>query len=287
MKIPKGGVGFFDSGIGGLTVLSECRKLLPDLPFYYYGDNRHAPYGNLSERKIRRYVLSAFKKFEKLQVSAVVLACNTVTALMVEELRKIYSFPIIGAEPAVFSAAKNGGKVFVLTTRATYNSQRFQLLCQRASVIFPHAEILPIACDCMAGAIEQNIFDESFRFSMLLPSGTPDAVVLGCTHYIYIRKQIEAFYGCKVYDGNMGIANQLRKTLEKEQANAKKRSEDEIFREEKPLLTTTLKRELNTESFSQENIEKIPQNEGLKGLYFLGSGKRINKKVHKRMFAFK
>lgn len=287
MKIPKGGVGFFDSGIGGLTVLSECRKLLQGVPFYYYGDNRHAPYGNLPKDKIRRYVFSAFKKFEKLEVSAVVLACNTVTALMVEELRERYSFPIIGAEPAVFSGAKNGGRIFVLTTRATYNSQRFQQLCQRASLKFPSAEILPVACDCMAGAIEQNILEKSFNFSMLLPNGKPDAIVLGCTHYIYIRKQIEDFYGCNVYDGNAGIAKQLYKTMDEVQSKEKNTFESKIFRGEKPLLTTNEEKEKNEGLFSQNNIGKLPQNGALERVNFLGNSKQINEKIYKRMFAFK
>ena len=287
MKIPKGGVGFFDSGIGGLTVLSECKKFLQEIPFYYYGDNRHAPYGNLPKEKIRRYVLSAFKKFEKLEVSAVVLACNTVTALMVEELRERYSFPIIGAEPAIFLGAKKGGRVFVLTTRATYNSQRFQQLCQRASFKFPRAEILPVACDCMAGAIEQNILDQRFNFSMILPNGKPDAVVLGCTHYIYIRKQIQDFYGCNVYDGNAGIAKQLYKTMGKIQSNEENAFESKFFREAKPLLTTHEKKGKNEGVFSQNNIEKLPQKGVIEGVYFLGASKRINEKMCKRMFAFK
>ena len=105
MQIAEGGIAFFDSGIGGLTVLAECCRQIKGGVFYYYGDNTHAPYGNLPPEKIKEYVFQAFEKFRRLKVRAAVIACNTATAVCVEELRKKYDFPIIGAEPAVYSAA--------------------------------------------------------------------------------------------------------------------------------------------------------------------------------------
>ena len=104
MRIPKGGIAFFDSGIGGMTVLSACEKQINNEIFYYYGDNFHAPYGNLPIYKIKKYVHKAFKLFESLQVKAVVIACNTVTAVCIDELRRKYTFPIIGVEPALMKA---------------------------------------------------------------------------------------------------------------------------------------------------------------------------------------
>ena len=156
MGIPKGGIAFFDSGIGGLTVLNECKKRLPWETFYYYGDNKRAPYGNLSAEKIKKYVARAFKRFQRLRVKAVVLACNTVTAVCVEELRMKYPFPIIGAEPAVLPAAKGGCETFVLTTRATYESKRFQALLKKAASLYPKTKISAFPCDGLAGEIEKN-----------------------------------------------------------------------------------------------------------------------------------
>ena len=126
MRIPKGGIGVFDSGIGGLTVLSECQKVCKNEVFYYFGDHTHAPYGNKSKKRIRQYTFAAMRKFRRLKVKTVVLACNTVTAVCAEELRKKFSFPIIGAEPAVLPAAKHGGTVYVLATRATCKSERYK-----------------------------------------------------------------------------------------------------------------------------------------------------------------
>lgn len=230
MRIPKGGVGVFDSGIGGLTVLAACQKRLPDTLFYYYGDNARAPYGNLPEAKIRRYVRQAFRVFAKLRVRAVVIACNTATAVCVEELRKKYPFPIIGAEPAVLPAAKLGGECYILSTRATHESPRFRALCQRVALRYPQTKLRPIACDGLAGEIERRLtsglldggkgvdgLDDLADGEMTcldvrawLPPGKPNAVVLGCTHYVFIRKQAEAFYGCPVLDGNEGIAARLQ-----------------------------------------------------------------------------
>lgn len=215
MSILKGGVAFFDSGIGGLTVLNECRKKLPNETFYYYGDNENAPYGNLPPEKIVRFVFSAFEKFQELEVKAAVIACNTATAVCAELLREKYTFPIIGAEPAIFTAAQKGGRVFVLTTRATYESARFRALCDRAEKRFPQASVIPKACDKLAGEIEKRLLEKTYDFSSLLPPGKPDSVVLGCTHYIYLKEKIGEFYNAETFDGNFGMAKRLASFLEK------------------------------------------------------------------------
>ncbi len=226
MSAPKGGIAFFDSGIGGLTVLAACRKRLREEYFYYFGDNGHAPYGNLSPKKIRKYVFRAFRKIARLRPRAAVVACNTVTALCVEELRKKYSFPIVGAEPAVFLAGALGGDALVLSTRATYESPRFQALCEKTEEEFPRARILPYACDALAGEIERRVWKkgeeglQNFPLVDHLPPLTPQTVVLGCTHYSFLREEIADFYGCQVLDGNEGIAKRLQTVLEEGESSA-------------------------------------------------------------------
>ena len=212
MKNIEGGIAFFDSGIGGLTVLLECQKKL-NTRFYYYGDNLRAPYGGLTKEKIHGYVLEAFDEFAGLKVDAAVIACNTVTALCIDELRQKYSFPIVGTEPAIAEGAKRGGTIFVLTTRATYHSPRFFELYKKTAIAYPNSNIQLYPCDQLAGVIEKNKGDLHFDYSKYLPRGNPTSVVLGCTHYIYIKKQIESFYGCKCIDGNKGIATRLASIL--------------------------------------------------------------------------
>ncbi len=310
MGIQRGGVAFFDSGIGGLTVLAACRKTLPNTDFYYYGDNRHAPYGNLSPKKIRHYVLRVFRRFERLKVSAVVVACNTVTALCVEELRRRYAFPIIGTEPAVYAAAKRGGVVWVLTTRATYESERFRALCRCAREKYPDAEITAYPCDGLAGAIERGVGGDGVDVAPYLPKGSPDVVVLGCTHYPLVKGEIEKFYGCVALDGNEGIAKRLKSVLnapknlpKNEKKSVEKtpktrldhsRPQRGLFSLQKPSIAPPiflankkilLRQNINKRSFFQKNkIEEGQETKGEGRIFFLGKEKKYNENTYKQMF---
>lgn len=312
MKIPVGGIAFFDSGVGGLTVLDCCQKRFANEKFYYLGDNERAPYGNLPPDLIRRYVHEAFDLFERLQVKAAVVACNTVTALCIDELRARYTFPIVGAEPAILSAAKRGGEIFVLTTRATFNSMRFRTLCEKVRLKYPQARLKLYSCDGLAGGIEERFGGDFYDFTRFLPHGSPDAVVLGCTHYVYIKERIKKFYNCEVFDGNEGIAQRLCAQLscqnpaEKGQTEGVKRQEIEKSRDGRPLFAGQLGRMGIFDHFFPSNgkNEKVkkktnecsclktrkslvisgfaPKNK----IYFLGSGGAKNKHFYERMFAF-
>ena len=136
MAYSKGRIAFFDSGIGGLTTLSACIEyarahFFNDFDYFYYGDNFRAPYGNLSEEQIWRYADEAFSIFQQLEVCAAVIACNTVTAVCADRLRRKYGFPIVGLEPAVGPAIKQGGEIFVLATKVTCSSGKFKNLCEK------------------------------------------------------------------------------------------------------------------------------------------------------------
>ncbi|MBE5747065.1 MAG: hypothetical protein E7352_02680 [Clostridiales bacterium] len=311
VKIPIGGVAFFDSGVGGLTVLNACQKRLAGEKFYYYGDNERAPYGSLPPTQIERYVKEAFDLFEQLQVKCAVVACNTVTALCVDGLRARYSFPIIGAEPAVVSAAKRGGEVFVLTTRATFESQRFHLLCEKVQTKYPLAKLTAYACEGLAGEIETHFCDAFYDFTERLPRGSPDAVVLGCTHYVYIRERIKKFYNCEVFDGNEGIAQRLCGLLRqnsacKEQNFTSETAGSEKNRDGRPLFQKSMGevgifdhllsrnaeiKKLGTKTNKCSYIKTrksriIPSIKAKNEIYFLGSGADKNKHFCERMFEF-
>ena len=308
MTIRHGGVAFFDSGIGGLTVLAECEKRLPNTKFYYYGDNTHAPYGNLSKEEMRPHVLRAFDAFARLRVDVAVIACNTVTALFAEELRARYDFQIVGAEPAVRVGARLGGDVFVLTTRATYESARFCALCANVSREYPQSKIKAFACDGLAGEIELRVGENGYEYARLLPKGTPNAVVLGCTHYIYIEKYIRDHYQCPVFHGNQGIAERLFSIIT--QKNAKKMGfsttdDYEIIknRDEKPptayfapilppklkiLNGKTLKKYKTNKCsrFISKKARKYKGKRQIRGVRFLGESGAKNLKIYERMFVF-
>ena len=280
MRIPKGGIGVFDSGIGGLTVLSECCKRCKDELFYYYGDHTHAPYGNKSKKRIRRYTFAVMRKFRRLKVKAVVLACNTVTAVCVEELRKKFSFPIIGAEPAVYPAAKAGGTVYVLATPATCKSERYKNLCRQAAKLYPQSKIKTFSCDGLAGDIENGL-GEYMDCTQHFPPGNPNGVVLGCTHYIYIKEEVANFYGCETYDGNAGIAKRLFSILSKQENLGQKRKKIRVSR---PRLTTTCKIVKNLNKCSCKKGAKTAKNKKNQRLFFLGKSRERMHFVYEQMF---
>lgn len=204
-------VGIFDSGIGGLTVLNECLRRAPQADYLYYGDNGRAPYGSRSEDEICAFTREAMRLFQKKRVDAVVLACNTATAVAVNEMRREFRFPVIGVEPAVKPAAEECKNVLVLATERTAESARMKMLASR----FPDCSFRIYPCMNLAGAIERYYTKgERFLLSAHLPSGSYDGVVLGCTHYSFFRDRIASFYSAPVYDGSEGVAKRLVSILE-------------------------------------------------------------------------
>ena len=128
-----GYIAFFDSGIGGLTLLKECAQQLAGESFLYFGDNANAPYGNKSPEEIERLTLTAFGYLSRFPLKAAVLACNTVTAECAAALRARCPFPVLGVEPALKPAAKACKNVLVLATRATLSSKKFRALAESVS----------------------------------------------------------------------------------------------------------------------------------------------------------
>lgn len=208
-------IGIFDSGIGGLTVLGACLSVLPETEYYYLGDNARAPYGNRSEEEISRFTEEALGEFLRIGVDAAVLACNTATAVCLGEMREKFPFPVIGTEPAVRLAAKECAHALVLATVRTAKSERLRRLIASC----PSCKFTVLACPELAGGIERAVTrGERANLGQLVPNGQffgekADGVVLGCTHYVFLRDEIASFYGCKAFDGNLGIAMELRRRL--------------------------------------------------------------------------
>lgn len=288
MDLPKGGIAFFDSGIGGMTVLAACRNVLKDERFYYYGDNIHAPYGNLPSQKIRDYVFAVFEKFRALDVKAAVVACNTATAVCVEELRRAYPFPIIGAEPALRLAARGGGRVLVLTTQATCKSQRYQTLLDKTRATYPQTELITVPCEQLAYQIEKNIGKDGFDCTPFLPKERADGVVLGCTHYVYMQAQIAAYYNCPVYHGNEGIARRLCAVLRK---NSDGQPPDFFESKNLGFSTTIFPQNAHKKGVDEKANKRLYQNtlnplkiQGKGGIVFLGENAENNQKIYKQTY---
>ena len=193
----------FDSGIGGLNLLYSCALRVPHAHYYFISDPKNVPYGNRPPEEIMRLTLSALDGIEELNPAALVVACNTVTATCIGELRQKFSFPVVGIQPAVKQAAKLGGKCLVLATNATVQSAAFLKLVER----FAPKDTEVVGCEHLASYVEQNVLSLSDELPEgLLPDVKADSVVLGCTHYAFVKKQIEKRYGCPVFDGIEGTA---------------------------------------------------------------------------------
>lgn len=259
MRLPMR-VGVFDSGVGGLNVLAQCMRQLPEVQYYYYGDNANAPYGLRQKEEVVRFVDRAMEQFASLHVDAAILACNTVTALCARELREKYPFPIIGMEPAVRPAASVCRDVLVLATPHTVQSERFRRLVNA----FPNCRFTVYALPRLAGEIERCLARGTMlTLSDHLPDCSPDGVVLGCTHYIYFRREIARFYACPVFDGVSGTVNRLERVL--------------FGREE---TEQTGIGDHHCPATNPNNcLTKKYKEGGPRGVKWLGSGKKINKKV--------
>lgn len=218
-------IGFFDSGLGGASVLKEALSLLPDENYIYYGDDGNAPYGDRSAADIERLTLACMDRLAGLGVKAIVVACNTATATCIGEVRQHLSIPVVSVEPAVKPACEliGTGKVLMLATAATTRLKRYRSLVRR----MPEPErVISVACPGLVERIERGLlktgdFDDLLDAYLSFMHGEKvDAIVLGCTHYIFIKEAISVyakahFSGeCRLFDGNAATVRQLGRVLE-------------------------------------------------------------------------
>ena len=196
----------FDSGIGGLNLLYECVRRLPCVDFEYFADNFRMPYGNLAKDVLMSYVEEIFGAINERKPYVVAVACNTVTASCIDYLRAKYTFPIVGIQPAVKPAVSAGGKCLVLATQTTAESTAVKNLVKQ----YGGDNTNVVAVPKLASLIEKNEGKaDRAEVISLLPNEKPDTVVLGCTHYIYVKEIIGEYYGCPVFDGTDGTASRL------------------------------------------------------------------------------
>lgn len=214
-------VGFFDSGIGGLTVLYDSLRLLPELEYLYYADIENVPYGTKSKELVKEYIFTAVDFIIKQGVDALLLACNTATSIAVRELRSKYQIPIIGMEPAVKPAIRNTKekRVLVLATPLTLKEDKYEDLVSRVdqnhivdSLPLPGLVEFAENYEFHNPAVEAYLRKELAVFD-LDKYGT---IVLGCTHFLYFKKIFREILpaGIEIIDGNEGTIRHLAKTLQ-------------------------------------------------------------------------
>ena len=217
----EGYIGVFDSGLGGISILRSLTDLLPNEDFIYYGDSANAPYGEKTKAQVRELSENIVSGMINDGVKAIVIACNTATSASASYLRAKYDLPIIGVEPALKPAALNDkdGTVLVMATPVTLSLEKYQKLLASYS---DTATCVSLPCPGLASAIEHGEPDseevKGVLEGLLRPySGKATSVVLGCTHYPFVRKQIREIMGDAVlYDSAEGTARELKRVLERE-----------------------------------------------------------------------
>jgi glutamate racemase len=217
-------IGFFDSGVGGISVLKTAYKLMPNENYIYYGDNLNAPYGEKSEEEIKALSLEAGAFLFSKGVKAIVMACNTATSTSVYMMREQYSIPVISMEPAVKPAmnAVKDGRVLVLATPATVSQERYLSLLDKLKA---GDRVISVGCGGLVELIEQGRTDEASVHTYLerklssIRDEKISAVVLGCTHYAFAETEIKSYIDktyntdCPVFDGRHGTVRQLKRVL--------------------------------------------------------------------------
>jgi len=225
MNMKKMAIGIFDSGMGGISVLAQAIKLMPTEKYIYYGDSLNAPYGEKSPKEVKRLSKNICDYLVGQGVKAIVVACNTATSAAIKELRATYDIPIIGMEPALKPAVEKfpKGTIVVMATNMTLKEKKFSNLMDRYG---KNAKIIKLPCPILVELVERGKFlgeevEEAIRNCFDgIDIETIDSVVLGCTHYIYLKDSIRKILGSKVeiIDGNEGTVKHLYDILQNSDA---------------------------------------------------------------------
>lgn len=214
-------IGIFDSGLGGISVLSEVHSLLPNEDLLFLGDSKYNPYGTKTKEEITDRCITICDWFMEQDVKAIVIACNTATSACVDLLRKRYPIDIIGMEPALKVACTLGDhqKIAVWATDYTLKEKKFAHLMQRFE---QEHTIYRVPCPKLVQLVEKDALDQKSEVDAVLKgylSQTEDidSIVLGCTHFVFyknlLKEQIDD--SIHIVDGNAGTARHLKDLLAK------------------------------------------------------------------------
>ena len=214
-------IGFLDSGVGGLSVLREAIKIMPNENYIYFGDSKNAPYGVKPTKEIRDLTFNVVDFLIEKGIKGLVVACNTATSAAVSELRRVYpDIPLVGIEPAIKPAVElnRSGKILIMATPMTIKQEKFNLLLNKYK---EKAEIVPIPCAGLMEFIEDGILSgeelEEYLEEKLsiYDKSEISSIVLGCTHYPFVKDVIAKIVGSNVIimDGGEGTAREIKRRL--------------------------------------------------------------------------
>ncbi|NOQ71597.1 MAG: glutamate racemase [Crocinitomix sp.] len=232
-------IGIFDSGIGGLTVAKAISRILPNERFIYFGDTAHLPYGDKSNEAILKYSKGISKFLIANNCKTIVIACNTASAVSYEYLRDKYAgnVPIINViDPIVEAVAENGThkKIGLIATKATVKSGVYQEKINRRN---PEISMAVLPTPLLAPMIEEGFSKDKISKTVIenylsnpVFEGI-DSLILGCTHYVLIKDEINDFFNGKVtlYDSTDIVAHKILDVFESENLMSDKKKADNHF----------------------------------------------------------
>ena len=264
-------IGVFDSGVGGISVLAQLIFTLPGERYIYYGDSLNAPYGLKSTEEVRELSFNVVEKLLKKRIKALVVACNTATSGAIKDLKTNLKMPVVGMEPALKPAIElnKAGKILVMATPVTLNGKKFNDLIE---TYHPTSEVVKLPCRGLVEIIEKTGGKgkeiEEYLDQLFAPFNENEvaSIVLGCTHFAFIKEEIMRIVGNKVaiIDGNKGTARQLERLLQKHNLlNQEEHKTTEVL-----IINSSKDNEII-------NLKKSLLEEGLKKLGWMGNIKYI------------
>ena len=266
-------IGVFDSGLGGLTVVSELLRFLPNESIVYFGDTGRVPYGTRSRDTIRKYASEDEAFLLKNDVKLIIAACGTVSSVasdIAEDLPVPYFEVVSHAAYAAAKTTKNG-KIGVLGTAATVNSGKHESFIKE---MLPKAEVIPSACSLFVSLVEEGwitdddpvVLETAKRYLKPIVDEGADTVILGCTHFPILKGAIKMVAGDDVtlIDAGTATAIAVKEFLEKNKLSAENENipEHKFFVSDKPhsfcnTATRLLGRKLNDEDIKQVDIKGL------------------------------
>lgn len=212
-------IGVFDSGVGGLSVLRQIHRRLPTIPTIYFADQGNLPYGERPIEEIQRFAKESAEFLIRYGARVIVIACHTASAAGLHELRRIYpEIPFVGIEPAVKPAAEQTktGVIGVLTTRATANSDLYRRVVERFA---RDVRVITVPAPGLVTMVEQGTQDtpegEAILRGYLQPliDANADQLVLACTHFPFLARQLARFSEMMLVDPSEAVARQVARVL--------------------------------------------------------------------------
>lgn len=230
-------IGFFDSGLGGLTSIPVLQEMLPNETVIYYGDTARTPYGSKSPETVKEFSKQIVEYLISKDVKMIVIACNTATAMALDELREMYpDIPILGViEPTARKVVSEGcKKVGIIATKVTINSGVYE---EKIHQFDEQVETHSLACPAFVPLIEEGIIDNeimdlTIKYYMddFVKSNDFDSLILGCTHYPLIAKNLNRIYpDLKLYNSSAEVISKVKEILTKRDALATARERQDRF----------------------------------------------------------